>query len=55
MKRWPIYDEEQIADVVEVLRSSRINAWTGDHVARFDEAYARYLGRQHAALSRTAP
>lgn len=48
MKRWPIYDEEQIADVVEVLRSGRVNAWTGDHVARFEEAYARYLGRRHA-------
>ena len=48
MKRWPIYDEEQICDVVEVLRSAKVNAWTGDHVARFEEAYANHLGRRHA-------
>lgn len=48
MKRWPIYDEEQIAEVVELLRSGRVNAWTGDHVARFEDAYARHLGRRHA-------
>ncbi|WP_416357626.1 DegT/DnrJ/EryC1/StrS family aminotransferase [Aureimonas phyllosphaerae] len=48
MKRWPIYDEEQISDVVEVLRSAKVNAWTGDHVARFEEAYAKHLGRRHA-------
>jgi dTDP-4-amino-4,6-dideoxygalactose transaminase len=48
MKRWPIFDEEQIADVVEVLRSGRVNAWTGDHVKAFERAYARSLGRRHA-------
>ncbi|MER8634136.1 DegT/DnrJ/EryC1/StrS aminotransferase family protein [Mesorhizobium opportunistum] len=48
MKRWPIYDEEQIADVVDVLRSGRVNAWTGDHVKTFERAYARSLGRRHA-------
>ena len=48
MKRWPIYDEKQIEDVVDVLRSSRVNAWTGDHVRRFEEAYAHHLGRRHA-------
>lgn len=47
MKRWPIYDEEQICDVVEVLRSSEVNAWTGDHVQQFEAAYAAYLGRKH--------
>ncbi|BDA82970.1 aminotransferase [Aureimonas sp. SA4125] len=48
MKRWPIYDEEQISDVVDILRSSQVNAWTGDYVARFEDAYARHLGRRHA-------
>jgi dTDP-4-amino-4,6-dideoxygalactose transaminase len=45
--RWPYYDEEQIADVVEVLRSGQVNSWTGPHVARFERAYADYLGRKH--------
>jgi len=48
MKAWPQYDEEQIADVVSVLRSGKVNAWTGPHVADFEAAYANYLGREHA-------
>jgi dTDP-4-amino-4,6-dideoxygalactose transaminase len=48
MKRWPIYDEEQIEEVVAVLRSSRVNAWTGEHVGKLEEAYANYLGRRYA-------
>jgi dTDP-4-amino-4,6-dideoxygalactose transaminase len=48
VRKWPEYDEEQIADVVEVLRSGAVNAWTGPHVRDFEEAYARHLGNRHA-------
>lgn len=48
MARWPVYDEQQIEDVVAVLRSGEVNAWTGPHVRAFEEAYARYLGNKHA-------
>ncbi|HEV7322470.1 MAG TPA: DegT/DnrJ/EryC1/StrS aminotransferase family protein [Ensifer sp.] len=48
MTTWPVYDEEQIADVVAVLRSGKVNAWTGPHVGAFEETYARALGRAHA-------
>ena len=45
---WPRYDDDQIADVVEVLRSGRVNAWTGPHVADFERAYERYLAESIA-------
>jgi dTDP-4-amino-4,6-dideoxygalactose transaminase len=48
MGRWPVYDEEQIEDVVSILRSGEVNAWTGPHVRDFEAAYERYLGVQHA-------
>lgn len=48
MPRWPHYDEEQITDVLDVLRSGAVNAWTGHRVAAFEEAYAALLGRRHA-------
>lgn len=48
MHKWPHYDDEQIADVVAVLKSGQVNAWTGSHVADFEKAYAQYLGRSHA-------
>jgi dTDP-4-amino-4,6-dideoxygalactose transaminase len=46
--RWPVYDEEQISDVVAVLRSGAVNAWTGSHVRDFEEAYADQLGNRFA-------
>jgi dTDP-4-amino-4,6-dideoxygalactose transaminase len=45
---WPVYDEQQIEDVVAILRSGKVNAWTGPHVRNFEEAYETYLGRRHA-------
>lgn len=48
MGRWPVYDEEQIEDVVSVLRSGEVNAWTGPHVRNFEAAYERFLGVKHA-------
>ena len=33
---WPQYDEEQIEDVVAVLRSGKVNAWTGNKVREFE-------------------
>ncbi len=45
---WPCFDEEAIQIVAEVLRSGRVNQWTGDHVSRFEVEYARYVGCPHA-------
>ena len=48
MTRWPVYDDDQITQVAAVLRSGKVNAWTGPHVQDFENEYARYLGRNHA-------
>ncbi|MFN0192921.1 MAG: DegT/DnrJ/EryC1/StrS family aminotransferase [Aestuariivirga sp.] len=48
MTRWPVYDDEQIADVTAVLKSGMVNAWTGPHVLEFEQAYAKSLGCEHA-------
>lgn len=45
---WPFYDEEQIAAVSEVLRSGKVNYWTGEQGRLFEQEYADYLGRRHA-------
>ena len=47
MTRWPVYDDEQISQVEAVLRSGKVNAWTGSYVSDFENEYARYLGRKH--------
>jgi dTDP-4-amino-4,6-dideoxygalactose transaminase len=48
MASWPQFDEEQIDDVVAVLRSGKVNAWTGNKVREFEQAYAALIGRRHA-------
>lgn len=45
---WPHFDAETIEAVAEVLRSGRVNQWTGDQVDRFAEAFARFSGTRFA-------
>lgn len=45
---WPQYSDEEIAAAARVLRSGRVNQWTGSEVNDFEAEYARGLGRKHA-------
>ena len=45
---WPNFDEEQINAVAAVLRSGRVNYWTGTIGREFEREYASCLGRRHA-------
>ncbi|HEX7040073.1 MAG TPA: DegT/DnrJ/EryC1/StrS aminotransferase family protein [Trueperaceae bacterium] len=45
---WPRYTDEEVAAVAEVLRSGRVNQWTGEQVFAFEREYAEALGRKHA-------
>lgn len=45
---WPRYSEEEIAAVSSVLRSGRVNQWTGTEIQEFEREYAASLGRKHA-------
>jgi dTDP-4-amino-4,6-dideoxygalactose transaminase len=40
-EHWPFYDEDEIAAVTAVLRSGKVNQWTGPDVAAFEEAMTR--------------
>jgi dTDP-4-amino-4,6-dideoxygalactose transaminase len=49
---WPHYDEDEVAAVCNVLRSGKVNYWTGDECRAFERAYAQATQRHHAiALS----
>lgn len=43
-ERWPFHDEDEIAAVTQVLRSSRVNQWTGPEVIAFEQACAERFG-----------
>lgn len=40
---WPFYAEDEIAAVVAVLSSGKVNQWTGSKVFEFEQAYTRHL------------
>jgi dTDP-4-amino-4,6-dideoxygalactose transaminase len=49
---WPSYGKDEISEVTRVMRSGKVNQWTGREVFSFEKEYAGYLGVRHAvALS----
>ena len=46
--RWPHYAEDEVAIVSDVLRSGRVNYWTGEETGAFESEYADRVGRKHA-------
>jgi hypothetical protein len=45
---WPRFDEEEIAAVSAVLRSGRVNRWTGQENELFEQEFANFTGCRHA-------
>lgn len=45
---WPSYSEEEIRLVSDVLRSNRVNYWTGSQCREFEKEFASYLGCEYA-------
>ncbi len=47
LESWPHFDEDEILSVTEVLRSGRVNYWTGEHVKKFENEFAKYCGTEY--------
>ena len=45
---WPSYSEEEIESVSRVLRSGKVNYWTGDECRSFEKEFAAFCGVSHA-------
>ena len=45
---WPSYSEEEVAAVAAVIRSNRVNYWTGTACRDFEREFAAYVGSAHA-------
>ena len=48
MKQWPLFKKTEIEAVTKVLRSGKVNYWTGKEGRQFEEEYAKYVGVKHA-------
>lgn len=44
---WPSFTEEEVDSVAAVLRSNKVNYWTGDIGRQFEREYAAYTQRRH--------
>ncbi len=45
---WPSFSDEAIESVVEVLRSGKVNYWTGQRGMEFERRYAEWQGSKYA-------
>ena len=45
---WPQFAEETFTDILEPLRSGKVNYWTGKKGIEFEEAWARWIGAKMA-------
>lgn len=44
---WPVYEEDEVAAVATVLRSGKVNYWTGKEGRSFESEFARYCGAEY--------
>ena len=45
---WPHFEADEIEAATRVLRSGKINYWTGDEGRQFESEYAAYVGTKYA-------
>ena len=45
---WPSFNDEEIDAVAAVLRSNKVNYWTGDECRSFEREFAEWAGTEHA-------
>src|SRR3954464_1675811 len=45
---WPCFTNEEIDAAASVLRSNRVNYWTGDECRAFEREFAEWVGTRHA-------
>lgn len=45
---WPNYSDEEIEAVERVLRSNRVNYWTGEECRKFEQEFAIFADTKHA-------
>jgi dTDP-4-amino-4,6-dideoxygalactose transaminase len=45
---WPRFDDDEVRAATDVLRSARVNYWTGSEGKSFEREYAAAIGSPHA-------
>jgi dTDP-4-amino-4,6-dideoxygalactose transaminase len=45
---WPSFSPEEADAVAAVIRSNKVNYWTGDECRAFEREFAEWTGTKHA-------
>ena len=45
---WPVFEDDEIAAAVAVLKSGKVSYWTGDEVRLFEEEFSAYSSCAHS-------
>ena len=45
---WPSFSEEEVDAVTKVLRSNKVNYWTGNECREFESEFSAWVGTKHA-------
>lgn len=45
---WPLFDDESIEAVEQVLKSGKVNYWTGQECREFEREFAEFVGTENA-------
>ena len=45
---WPFFSDDEIQAAVNVLKSGKVNQWTGDEINAFEREFSLYIGSTHA-------
>jgi hypothetical protein len=45
---WPYFEDDEVFAAARVLRSGKINQWTGQEVEKFQQEFAAFCGVRHA-------
>ena len=48
LEPWPHFSEEEVQAASAILRSGKVNYWTGEQGRRFEEEYAQHTGCKYA-------
>ena len=46
--KWPIFTEQMVENVSNVLKSGKVNQWTGTKVFDFEKKFSQYFGVNHS-------
>ena len=41
---WPYFSKEEIKKVSQVIKSGKVNYWTGEECKKFEKEFSKYMG-----------